>query len=152
MMPMVSSLTPLHSLRQDYQIELQHDFFSYVMPLAFVWHDTNGTVSDTWHWCQHWYQYCQQRSYNTIKQASQCYQCNDVTDGMISSMLSLCICQNLIFLSNATNMPHISINSCPHDTSMSVYMPYMNAMQSTIWKGTLVYIHFILLTYALEQI
>ena len=35
---------------------------------------------------------------------------------------------------------------------MSIYMPHMTSMQSTIWPGTMVYIHFTLLPYATEQL
>ena len=35
---------------------------------------------------------------------------------------------------------------------LSVYMPHMNPLQSTMWPGTLIYIHFILLEFASEQI
>ena len=37
-------------------------------------------------------------------------------------------------------MPHIPISPCIHETAMSVYMPHMNLLQSTMWPGTLVYI------------
>ena len=52
-MPMVSSMALLHILGQDNQIEMQHDFFSYVMPLALASHYTmaltvvHGTDSST---------------------------------------------------------------------------------------------------------
>ena len=35
---------------------------------------------------------------------------------------------------------------------MSIYMPHINSLQSTMWSGTLVYIHLTLLAYASEQI
>ena len=56
--------------------------------------------------------------------------------------------KNKICLSNATYKPHMPIRSCPHDTSMSVYMPPMNLLQSTMWTGTQVDMHFTLLAYA----
>ena len=37
------------------QNEIQPDLSGYVMPLVLASHDTNGTVSCRWHWCQHWY-------------------------------------------------------------------------------------------------
>ena len=47
MMPMVSSMAPLHFLGQDNQIERQNHFFDYGMPLALALasHDSNGTVN-----------------------------------------------------------------------------------------------------------
>ena len=41
---------------------------------------------------------------------------------------------------------------CTYDTSMSVYIPHINSMQSTLSAQTLVYIHFTLLTCAPEHI
>ena len=43
MMPMLSSMAPLHSLAQGNQIEMQHD----VMPLTSELHDAHGMVSGT---------------------------------------------------------------------------------------------------------
>ena len=59
--------------------------------------------------------------------------------------------EKLMCPSNATFMLHMPISSCPHDTSMSVHMPPMNPLLSTIWTGTLVYIHFTILYWNREQ-
>ena len=60
-----------------------------------------------------------------------------------------CMCQKLKCPSNAIYKPHMPISSYAHETTMSVYMPYMSSMQSTMWPGTLAYIHFTLLAYDL---
>ena len=36
---------------------------------------------------------------------------------------------------------------CRYQTTISVYMPHMNSMQSAVWPRTWLYIHFILLAY-----
>ena len=41
---MMSSMALLHFLGQDNQIEMLHDFFGYVIPLALASHDTSGIV------------------------------------------------------------------------------------------------------------
>ena len=41
---------------------------------------------------------------------------------------------------------------CRYEVSMSIYMPHMNSMESTMQPRVLVYIHFTLLAYAPEQI
>ena len=49
-----------------------------------------------------------------------------------------------------TNMPlkyliyvmYANYFMCRYETTMSVYMPHMNSLHSTIWPGALVYIHF----------
>ena len=48
MMPMPSSMTPLHSLGHDNQNEVQHDLFGHVMPLALalVSSDAHGVITD----------------------------------------------------------------------------------------------------------
>ena len=38
-----------------------------------------------------------------------------------------------------------------YDATMSVYVPHMHSLQSTMWPETLVYIHFTLLAYAPQQ-
>ena len=60
------------------------------------------------------------------------------------------MCHEQIFTSNATDMPHMPIISCPHETTVSVYIPHMNAMKSIMSPGALIYYNFSLLTYALE--
>ena len=45
-------------------------------------------------------------------------------------------------LSNATCMPHMPITYVYwYKTTMSVYMPHMNSVQSTVWPQTPVHIH-----------
>ena len=48
------------------------------------------------------------------------------------------MCHEQIFTSNATDMPHMPIISCPHETTVSVYIPHMNAMKSIMSPGSLV--------------
>ena len=47
MMTMVLLMAQLHFLDQDNTIELQHDFFGFLMTLAP--HDTNGIINGTAH-------------------------------------------------------------------------------------------------------
>ena len=49
-------------------------------------------------------------------------------------------------------MPHMPISLCPHDTSMSVHIPPINPLQSTMLRGTLIYMYFTLSTYVPKQI
>ena len=56
-----------------------------------------------------------------------------------------------VYANNKYNsqMPHItSYFMCKYETTMSVCMPHINSLQSTIWPDALVYIHFTLLAYA----
>ena len=39
-----------------------------------------------------------------------------------------------------------------HCSYVSMYLPHMNSLQSTMWSKALVYIHFTLLAYAPEEI
>ena len=41
---------------------------------------------------------------------------------------------------------------CIYETTMSLFIPHMISVQSIMWPGAMVYIHFTLLTYAPEQI
>ena len=67
-------------------------------------------------------------------------------------MLFPYICQQQIFFSNATYMPHIQISSCACDTAMSLQIPHMNSLPSLMIPEILVKIHFTLSAYAPEQI
>ena len=58
-----------------------------------------------------------------------------------------CTCPKLICPSNVTYKPWMPINSSALETTMSVYMPHINSMQSTMIPRTLVYTHFTLLAY-----
>ena len=87
---------------------------------------------------------------------------NGFTDGTISIMLLLCTWQKLMCLLNATYKPQMPIISYPHTGRIHDWCPHMpllchytclkwSLLQSTIWTGTWVYIHFTFLAYALEQ-
>ena len=41
------SMAPLHSIYQEDQNEVQHDFLGHVIPLASAAHDADGVVSST---------------------------------------------------------------------------------------------------------
>ena len=53
---------------------------------------------------------------------------------------------------NMPQMPHMQISSCAHETTISVDIPHMSTMQSTMSQQVLVYIQFTLLTYVPQQI
>ena len=53
-----------------------------------------------------------------------------------------------IILSNVTFKLYIPITSCVYMTQLSVYMPYVNPMKSTMWPGTQMYLYFTLLANA----
>ena len=59
------------------------------------------------------------------------------------NMLLPCMWQQ-ICLSNATYSDYFMYR---YETTVSVHMAYMNSLQSTMWHGTLVYIHFTILAY-----
>ena len=40
--------------------------------------------------------------------------------------------------------PHVPISSYAHMTQLSVYIPHVDPLQSTMTPGTLIYIHFTL--------
>ena len=50
--------------------------------------------------------------------------------------------------SNTIYISHILITSCAYMRPLSRYINHMNSLQSTIWPGALLYIHFTLLAYA----
>ena len=58
----------------------------------------------------------------------------------------------LIYHINGIHMPHMHIISCAYETTVSVHIPHVSSMQSIMWPGGPVYIHFILLTHGPEQI
>ena len=47
---------------------------------------------------------------------------------------------------------YVSYFMCRYQTTVSVYIPHVNSLQSIIWPWTQVYLHFILLAYAPGQI
>ena len=60
-------------------------------------------------------------------------------------------CQIWTWNKYASQVPHMPIRSCAWETTMSIYLPDMNSVESAVWPGTLVYRHFTLLGYASEQ-
>ena len=48
-------------------------------------------------------------------------------------------------------MPHLSITSCSHESTMLLHIPCMNSLQSTVQPGIMLYKHFTLLTYVPQQ-
>ena len=67
------------------------------------------------------------------------HQCAKTQSTTISTSHYCQIFAKLICPSNATYM---QINSCAHETTMLIYMPHMNSMQSTKLPGVMVYIHY----------
>ena len=59
------------------------------------------------------------------------------------------MCQQQIGPSNVTYEKQFT---CRYEATMSVYILHIKSLQSTLWPETLVYIHFTLLAYTLEQI
>ena len=57
------------------------------------------------------------------------------------------MCQQQMCPSNAVDMSHMATTSCAHKTALSDYILHMVSMQSIIWPGSLVYLHFTLLTW-----
>ena len=48
----------------------------------------------------------------------------------------------------SSSSSYINYLMCIYDTTMSVYMPHMNSLLSTLWPEALVYINYISLAYA----
>ena len=136
MMPMVLAMASLYFLGQDNWIKMQHDFL--VMWCHWHWHYmTPMTLS-----VAHGIDASTGTSTNTKGHIIPLNNHLNITNAMVSLMAPSASCwSNQICPSNATHKPNMPITLClSYNTSMSVYMPPMNRLQSTMLTGILVYI------------
>ena len=151
MMPMVSSMVPLHFLHQDNKIEMEGDFYWLCDAIGI------GIISHQWHF--QWHMELMpalilppdQRSCNTSKQSSQHYRCNAVTDDTISFMLLPFTQHKLMCSSTATYKPHNQLVLVHIRHYVSIYVSYEPTATNNVNMNSGIHT-FTLLAYSPEQI